>query len=154
MKKFLLVLLLSASPLWAATQDLRMTAGWDDNSDNELGFKIEAKVGAGAYSIIGTVGVDVRSFALDILGDPGGVTYCVRAIAYNTAGDAAPSPEKCDTSKVIQVVTIPASASGTTILLEVLKIDPNGVAGTKPTVRPSAVQPKSKAPTKAPTKAK
>lgn len=130
-----------ALPAWSATQDLRLTTTWQDNSDNETGFNIYLKVGTGAYSLVNTVAPGVTTYSTDILGDPGNVTYCFQETAFNSAGESPPGPEQCDTSKPIVVVTIPNSPSGTTILIEILKIDPQGVAPAKPTVRATKAAP-------------
>lgn len=151
MKRFLftLIFLALALPLWAATQDLRLTTTWTDNSNNEDGFKVELKIGAGAYSVVNTTAPNQTSFSIDVLGDVGNVSYCMRQVAFNSAGDAAPSAEACQTSPQIIVVTVPNSASGTTLLIEVLKIDPQGVVG-KPgiTLRKAPAPTKAKAPPK------
>ena len=61
---------------------------WDDNSDNEDGFKIERKTGAGGtYSQIATVGPNVTTYP-----DTGLIpctTYFYRVMAYNAAGNSA-----------------------------------------------------------------
>lgn len=139
------IFLAFASPLWAATQDLRLTTNWTDNSNNEDGFKVELKIGAGAYAVVNTTAPNVTTFNLDVLGDVGNVTYCMRQIAFNTAGDAAPSAEACQTSPQIIIVTVPNAASGTNLVIQVLKIDPLGVTG-KTSVR--AAPAKTKAPAK------
>lgn len=145
MKRILVFLFLAvALPLWAATQDIRLNTSWTDNSDNELGFKVELKIGSGTYQPVGTTQPNVTSFSTDVLGDAGGVTYCYRTYAYNSAGDSVPAPEKCDVSPPISVVTVPNSPSGQTIVIQVLKVDPNA-APKAPTIRKATPPAKTKA---------
>jgi alpha-tubulin suppressor-like RCC1 family protein len=65
---------------------------WTDNSMDELGFKIEQKIGeTGSYSQIATVGADVLSYSsADLLG---GTLYGYRVRSYNAAGNSAYSNE-------------------------------------------------------------
>ncbi len=80
------------------------TLRWRDNSDNESGFTIERQDGSGVWSIIGTVGADVTTFAdadvtdHDIAGGQAfDATYRVmgngaRAVPGAPGGAAASSP--------------------------------------------------------------
>jgi hypothetical protein len=70
---------------------------WQDNSNNEQGYKIERKTQGGSYSQIGQVGADVQSYSDQSLGS--GTTYCYRVKAYNADGDSAPSNEDCATTQ-------------------------------------------------------
>lgn len=60
---------------------------WRDNSNNESGFRIERRVGTGAWSQIATVGPDVTSFASTGLKSQTNYGYRVRA--YNGIGTSA-----------------------------------------------------------------
>jgi unsaturated rhamnogalacturonyl hydrolase len=62
---------------------------WTDNSNNETGFRVERKVGAGSYSTLATKGVNVTSHS-----DPSltANTYTYRVIATGSP-DSAPSNE-------------------------------------------------------------
>lgn len=60
-----------------------VTLNWTDNADNELGFKIERRLGAGAYAQIATTTPDTVSY-LDA-GLASG-TYTYRLYAYNLIG--------------------------------------------------------------------
>ncbi|MDI6791402.1 MAG: DUF2341 domain-containing protein [bacterium] len=67
---------------------------WADNSNNETGFKIERKTGAGGtFSQITTVGANVTSYSNTGL-DPN-TTYCYRVRAYNAVGGSGYSNENC-----------------------------------------------------------
>jgi titin len=75
---------------------------WQDNSDNECGFKIERKVEGGSWTLIRTVGADVTSYS-----DTGAPTedrlqpntsYCYRVRAYNVVGDSSYSNGACATT--------------------------------------------------------
>lgn len=65
---------------------------WQDNSNNENGFKIERKTGAtGTYSQIATVSANVSSYSNT--GLTANTTYYYRVRAYNTAGNSSYSNE-------------------------------------------------------------
>lgn len=90
--KYILVLFLLFIPIptFAAPS---FTLTWTDNSNNEDGFKIERKIGAGTYSQIGTTLTNISTFqdtslTLDI-------PLCYRVRAYNLAGDSGYSNEAC-----------------------------------------------------------
>ena len=65
---------------------------WEDNSDNELSFKIERKTGSsGTYKEIATVGPNVTNYT--DTGLSASTTYFYRVRAYNLAGHSAYSNE-------------------------------------------------------------
>jgi hypothetical protein len=73
---------------------------WADNSNNETGFRIERKLGAGgAYAEIATVGANVTSYANTALA--GGTVYYYRVRAYNGAGVSAYTSESNGCTGVI-----------------------------------------------------
>lgn len=120
---FLLLFLFLTAPLFAATQDLNITITWADNSNNEDGFKVQMKAGAGSYAQVGSpTGPNVTTFSTVVASDPGGVQYCARVVAFNSAGDAAPGPEGCGTSPGLVVVPTPAGPA--TIVINVGSIHP------------------------------
>jgi hypothetical protein len=97
---FLNSMALSASAPPAAPSGLSATTAsssqinlaWTDNSNDETGFKIERKTGAGGtYSEIGTVGPNVSSY--NNTGLSSNTQYFYRVRATNSSGDSAYSAE-------------------------------------------------------------
>ncbi|MEW6039998.1 MAG: DUF1566 domain-containing protein [Elusimicrobiota bacterium] len=68
-----------------------VTLTWQDNSNNETGFRIERKVSGGSYAQVATAGANVTGYTDTGLGE--GVTYYWRVCAYNSAGNSAYSDE-------------------------------------------------------------
>lgn len=68
----------------------KLTLAWVDNSDNEDGFVVERSIGSSAnFSILGTVGVNVKSFSdTDILEQK---EYFYRVYAFHYAGQSGNS---------------------------------------------------------------
>ncbi len=70
----------------------QINLSWTDNSNNETGFKIERKTGAGGtYSQIATVGASVTSYSNTGLSN--GTVYYYRVRAYNSVGNSSYSNE-------------------------------------------------------------
>lgn len=59
---------------------------WTDNSTNEKGFKIERRIEAGNYAVIGNVNADILTFS-DVGLTPN-TTYIYRVYSYNDAGNS------------------------------------------------------------------
>jgi cellulose/xylan binding protein with CBM9 domain/fibronectin type III domain protein/galactose oxidase-like protein len=79
---------LSASPFSPS----QINVCWTDNANNETGFKIERKTGAGGtYAQIATVGANVTCY--NDTGVAGSTTYYYRVRAYNGCGDSSYSTE-------------------------------------------------------------
>ncbi len=70
---------------------------WEDNSNNEQGFKIERRTQGGSYSQISQVGANVKSYSDQGLSS--NTEYCYRVRAYNADGESAPSNEACATTQ-------------------------------------------------------
>ena len=70
-----------------ATSSSAINLSWTDAATNEDGFKIERKLGAGAFVQVATVGPNVTTFADSGLTASTAYSYQVRA--YNTGGDSA-----------------------------------------------------------------
>ena len=76
-----------------AASSSRIDLSWEDNSDNEDGFKIERKVEGGSYNQIDTVPADAVTY-MDT-GLDSATSYCYRIRAYSAVGDSEPSNEAC-----------------------------------------------------------
>jgi hypothetical protein len=88
----------------------QLQLAWNDNSNNEDGFKIERKTGtSGNYGEIITLGINATSYTDSGLTD--GATYCYRLRAFNSAGNSNYSPEGCATVK--STLSITKTGSGT-----------------------------------------
>lgn len=82
-----------AKPTGAAAVSLRLT--WQDNSNDESGFKIERLVN-GTLTEIATVGADVVSYTDS--GLVAGALYCYQVRAFNSAGSSSASNLACVTT--------------------------------------------------------
>lgn len=74
-----------------------VTLSWQDNSDNENGFKVERYEEPGTaadYVEIGSVAADVTTFADPAVSFTDPANYCYRVIAFNDSGRSAPD-ERC-----------------------------------------------------------
>jgi alpha-tubulin suppressor-like RCC1 family protein len=80
-----------------ANSQSKITLRWRDRSSNEAGFRIERRVGAGAWSQIGQVGPNVITYANTALS--AATTYSYRVFAYNASGVSAFSNEASATTQ-------------------------------------------------------
>jgi hypothetical protein len=67
----------------------RIDLAWNDNSDNEDGFRIERQVDGGAF-VLFDLQLPNAEATIDLSVAPG-VTYVYRVVAFNVLGDSAPS---------------------------------------------------------------
>lgn len=74
-----------------AVSSSQINLSWTDNADDEDGFKVERKEGAGSYSQIATLGENVTTYNNTNLS--ASTTYTYRVVAYNTAGNSSYSNE-------------------------------------------------------------
>ena len=84
-----------ASELAAQTSTYQHELNWQDNSDNEDGFKVERKtpsIPGDTFGEIGQVGPNVATYQ-DAVTD--GQQRCYRVRAFNAAGDSAYTNEAC-----------------------------------------------------------
>jgi hypothetical protein len=76
---------------------IQINLSWQDNSNNETGFKIERKLGTGGtYSLIATVGAGVTSYSNT--GISPNTQYCYRVRASGATADSGYSNESCATT--------------------------------------------------------
>ncbi|MFW5951180.1 MAG: fibronectin type III domain-containing protein, partial [Gemmatimonadota bacterium] len=103
----------AASDLTAtAPSDTEITLSWTDNSDTETGFRVERSPdGAGTFAEVTTTGPDVTDYT-DTGLEPT-TTYDYRVVAFNDAGDAAPTPVASATTQPIPVPSAPSDLSVT-----------------------------------------
>ncbi|MDI6787690.1 MAG: fibronectin type III domain-containing protein, partial [Planctomycetota bacterium] len=91
----------------------RIDLSWSDNSDNELGFKIERKTSGGTYVEIDSVSAGVTSYA-NTVGLAPATRYYYRVRAYNTGGNGVYSNETNDTTLPLPP-TAPSSLTATAV---------------------------------------
>jgi len=94
------------SGLTATTNTAQINLSWQDNSNNENGFRIERRVGAGAWAQIGSTASNVTGF-VDSVGLSSGVIYEYQIAAFGAGGTSAASP-----SASAQLTVAPAKSSG------------------------------------------
>ena len=111
----------------SAVSGTQINLAWVDNANNETGFKIERKTGAGGtYVQIGTVGADVTTYSNT--GLTAGTPYYYRVRATSAFGDSTYSPEASATSfgPALRAAASDAAASG------ILSLSIDKPAGTQP----------------------
>jgi hypothetical protein len=78
-----------------SSSTLRMS--WEDNSDNETGFQVQAKRATGQpYSVVANVATDITTY--DWTGRLRYKTYCAQVRAVGTSGNSAWTPASCATT--------------------------------------------------------
>jgi hypothetical protein len=68
---------------------------WRDNSNNEAGFYVERRQGNGSQPFIKVLTVPTNTKDVSIPVDTFNTRLCYRIVAFNSAGNAAPSNSKC-----------------------------------------------------------
>ncbi|MCL6519331.1 MAG: PQQ-binding-like beta-propeller repeat protein [Armatimonadetes bacterium] len=89
-----------------ALSETQVHLQWQDNSNDEYGFRIERKIAGGAYTFIANVGESVTTYTDSGLSS--GQTYYYRVCAYQEAGNSAYSNEA--------LVTTPGLAAPTDLV--------------------------------------
>ena len=116
---FLAMFLLATLWVGIAYGQQSLTLTWDDNSDNETGFKIERKLGQlGTFAPLGQTAIDVVTYVDTSV--PDGQLYCYQVNAFNTSGNSPWSGEACgrDTDIIIAPggVTVTTTVTTTTVV--------------------------------------
>jgi len=92
-----------AAPASGITQN-QVLLNWTDNSDNEIGFRIEQSLDNRSWNSVGTTNQNISAYtALNLTPS---TTYYFRVKAFNTAGESG-------ISNVIQVATKPPTGNDT-----------------------------------------
>lgn len=86
-----------------------ITVQWNDYANNELGFRIERRMGKGAWSEIATLGENAISYLSNGLNPA--TQYCYRVRAFNQVGNSAYSNIVCATTRPADSNSSSASAS-------------------------------------------
>ncbi len=81
----------------AVLDDQNIRLNWTDNSDNESGFVVYRSVGSGAFSEVGRVSTDVKTYTNGSIS--GNTTYHYKVHSYNGGGQSV------DASNTITVTT-------------------------------------------------
>jgi hypothetical protein len=92
----------------SALSSSQIALAWSDNSDNELGFRVERFEG-GLWSEAGTVPADAAAFTDSGLQPATAYTY--RVSAYNGSGSSAPSNEATATTDAGAPISLDVTAS-------------------------------------------
>lgn len=99
-------LIVCAAPGLAQTPTYEHNLAWQDNSDNEDGFKVERKtpsIPGDTFGEIAQVGANVSTYK-DTVTD--GQQRCFRVRAFNAAGDSAYTNEACGLPKPRDPITL------------------------------------------------
>jgi uncharacterized protein (TIGR02145 family) len=103
----------------------QINLSWTDNSTNEIGFKIERRIGTSIYAVVGTVNSDVLTFS-DTRLTPS-TTYTYRVYAFNAVGNSLTYSNEVTltttallalptlTTSAVSLITQTTSSSGGTI---------------------------------------
>ena len=94
-----------------AVSTSQINLSWNDNANNETGFKLERWTGS-AWAQIAQLAANVTSYSNT--GLAAGTTYSYRVSAYNSAGSSASSNSASATTQVM-APTAPSNLSATAV---------------------------------------
>ncbi len=110
---------LAPTNLFAIADTFTVDLSWDDNSDNELGFKIERKDDSlsvpGTWTLIDSVGANETAYT-----DTGltpNTVYSYKVYAYNGAGNSISDSVQTVTIIPVELISFTASVSGNKVSL-------------------------------------
>ena len=108
----LVVSLLVATATWPLHAfAAQFTLTWMDTADNEVGFRIERRMGlTGTFGEIAIPAANTTSYVDSSLA--ASTTYCYRVGAFNGAGDSGYSNEACATTSAEFALTVVRSGTG------------------------------------------
>ena len=99
---------------------------WTDNANNELGYRVESKIGAtGTYELLTTLGPNTRATSFNNLIE--GTQYYYRLQGVNAGGRSAYSNEK----SVTTVLNSPSSLSATALSSSQVRLNWNDRSATE-----------------------
>lgn len=112
-----------ASAACTSAQAADATITFQDNANNESGFRVERNLNGGAFTALPIVppssGVGLTVLVLDttlVQSATQDNKYCYRAVAFNSAGDSTfastATPGVTDCKIIAQLVSIPVPSSG------------------------------------------
>jgi hypothetical protein len=122
MRKLLIIPLLFAAAQLVAAPALKLS--WQDNSDNEEGFRIERKAGAGEWQPLTTLPANATTYEDAAIAES--TTYAYRVLAFNQWGDSAWSNEATTATG-----SKPAAPSGSTVVITI-KVEVGTITVTQP----------------------
>ena len=107
---FAVLLAVVASAVGAPAIAASIALNWSDTSTNESGFRIERMPAGGSYSLLATVGSNVKAYSDTSVVT--GSSYCYRVRAYNSAGTSSPSNQVCASVPKSTTVTATVPSGG------------------------------------------
>jgi hypothetical protein len=117
-----------------------VTLAWNDNSDNETGFKIESRTGAGAWTQVRLVGAGTTGAGGFTVGVNESTAFRVRA--YNTAGNSDYTNEASAPVAKLNYFNPPTYTEPANVNVSATASDPEGVARVEFHVATDATYPK------------
>jgi hypothetical protein len=90
----------------AVINERRVNLSWTDHSAGESGFRVERRVGAGSWTALNLLAPDVAAYADTTVVEE--TTYQYRVLAYDAAGDSAPSNTASATTPALSIPLAPS----------------------------------------------